>query len=140
MVILLTDGENNSGFIDPMTAVEIAQESKIKVYTIGVGSYGTAPFPTKDFWERDTYANIEVKIDEELLINIAEDTGGMYFRASSKDKLLEIYNQIEELEKTEIEELKFYAHDEKFELFAFLALFLILFEILSSITILKSIQ
>jgi len=74
------------------------------------------------------------------LINIAEDTGGMYFRASSKDKLLEIYNQIEELEKTEIEELKFYAHDEKFELFAFLALFLILFEILSSITILKSIQ
>jgi Ca-activated chloride channel family protein len=140
VIILLTDGENNSGFIDPMTAVEIAQESKIKVYTIGVGSYGTAPFPTKDFWGRDTYANIEVKIDEELLINIAEDTGGMYFRASSKDKLLEIYNQIEELEKTEIEELKFYAHDEKFELFAFLALFLILFEILSSITILKSIQ
>lgn len=139
VVILLTDGENNAGFIDPMTAVEIAQESKIKVYTIGVGSYGTAPFPTKDFWGRDTYANVEVKIDEELLINIAEETGGIYFRASSKDKLLKIYEQIEDLEKTELEELKFYNHEEKFEWFALIALILLFFEFLASYTILKSI-
>jgi len=139
VVILLTDGENNSGFIDPMTAVEIAQESKVKVYTVGVGSYGTAPYPTKDLWGRDTQVDIEVKIDEELLINIADATGGMYFRADSKDKLSLIYAQIESLEKTELEELKYYNHEEKFELFAFIALFLIFFELILQYTLLKSI-
>ena len=139
VVILLTDGENNSGFIDPMTAVEIAEEAGVKVYTIGVGSYGTAPYPTKDLWGRDTYVDVEVKIDEELLINIAERTGGMYFRADSKDKLEKIYEQIESLEKTELEELKFYNHQEKFEFFAFLALILIFSELILQYTLLKSI-
>jgi len=139
VIILLTDGENNSGFIDPMTAVEIAQESEVKVYTIGVGSYGTAPYPTKDVWGRDTYVNVEVKIDEDLLINIAEATGGMYFRANSKDKLEKIYEQIESLEKTELEELKFYNHEEKFEFFAFIALILLFSEFILRYTILKSI-
>lgn len=139
VVILLTDGENNSGFIDPMTAVEIADEAKVKVYTIGVGSYGTAPYPTKDLWGRDTYVDIEVKIDEELLINIAEATGGMYFRADSKDKLEKIYEQIESLEKTELEELKFYNHEEKFELFALIALLLIFGELILQYTVLKSV-
>ena len=139
VVILLTDGENNSGFIDPMTAVEIAQESKVKVYTVGVGSYGTAPYPTKDIWGRDTYVDIEVKIDEELLINIADATGGMYFRADSKDKLARIYEQIESLEKTELEELKYYNHEEKFELFALIALILLFSELILQYTILKSI-
>ena len=139
VVILLTDGENNSGFIDPMTAVEIAEEAGVKVYTIGMGSYGTAPYPTKDIWGRDTYLDIEVKIDEELLINIAEATGGMYFRADSKDKLALIYEQIESLEKTELEELKYYNHEEKFELFALLALVLIFCEFILQYTILKSI-
>ena len=139
VVILLTDGENNSGFIDPMTAVEIAEEARVKVYTIGVGSYGTAPYPTKDLWGRDTYVDIEVKIDEELLINIAEPTEGMYFRADSKDKLQKIYEQIESLEKTELEELKFYNHQEKFEFFAFIALILIFIELILHYTLLKSI-
>jgi Ca-activated chloride channel family protein len=139
VVILLTDGENNSGFIDPMTAVEIAQESKVKVYTVGVGSYGTAPYPTKDIWGRDTYVDIEVKIDEELLINIADATGGMYFRADSKDKLARIYEQIESLEKTELEELKYYNHEEKFELFALIALILLFSELILQYTLLKSI-
>ena len=139
VVILLTDGENNSGFIDPMTAVEIAQEAKVKVYTVGVGSYGTAPYPTKDLWGRDTYVNVEVKIDEELLINIADATGGMYFRADSKDKLALIYEQIESLEKTELEELKYYNHEEKFELFALIALILLFSELILQYTILKSI-
>ena len=139
VVILLTDGENNSGFIDPMTAVEIAEEAGVKVYTIGVGSYGTAPYPTKDLWGRDTYVDVEVKIDEELLINIAEPTGGMYFRADSKDKLEKIYEQIESLEKTELEELKFYNHQEKFELFALIALILIFSELILQYTLLKSI-
>ena len=139
VVIILTDGENNSGFIDPMTAVEIAQESKVKVYTIGVGSYGTSPYPTKDMWNRDTYVNVEVKIDEELLINIAESTGGMYFRADSKNKLALIYEKIETLEKTELEELKFYNHEEKFEPLALLALLLLFLEFVLQYTILKNI-
>ena len=139
VVILLTDGENNSGFIDPMTAVEIAEEANVKVYTIGVGSYGTAPYPTTDLWGRDTHVDIEVKIDEELLINIAEPTGGMYFRANSKDKLAQIYEQIESLEKTELEELKYYNHEEKFELFALIALILLFSELILQYTVLKSI-
>ena len=139
VVILLTDGENNSGFIDPMTAVEIAEEASVKVYTIGVGSYGTAPYPTKDLWGRDTYVDVEVKIDEELLINIAEPTGGMYFRANSKDKLAQIYAQIENLEKTELEELKYYNHEEKFEFFALIALILLFSELILQYTVLKSI-
>jgi Ca-activated chloride channel family protein len=140
VVILLTDGENNAGFIDPMTAVEIAEEFGVKVYTIGVGSYGTAPYPTTDIWGRATHIDIEVNIDEELLINIAEATGGMYFRADSKDKLKKIYDQIETLEKTEVEELKFYSHEEKFEAFALFALILLFAELILGYTLLKSIS
>jgi len=139
IIILLTDGENNSGFIDPMTAVELAQESKVKVYTIGVGSYGTAPYPTQDLWGRDTYVNIDVKIDEELLINIAEATNGMYFRANNKDKLEKIYEQIEGLEKTELEELKFYNYEEMFDFYALIALILLFSEFVFQYTLLKSI-
>ena len=139
IIILLTDGENNSGFIDPMTAVELAQESKVKVYTIGVGSYGTAPYPTQDLWGRDTYVNIDVKIDEELLINIAEATDGMYFRANNKDKLEKIYEQIEGLEKTELEELKFYNYEEMFDFYALIALILLFSEFVFQYTLLKSI-
>ena len=139
IIILLTDGENNSGFIDPMTAVELAQEYKVKVYTIGVGSYGTAPYPTQDLWGRDTYVNIDVKIDEELLINIAEATDGMYFRANNKDKLEKIYEQIEGLEKTELEELKFYNYEEMFDFYALIALILLFSEFVFQYTLLKSI-
>ena len=139
VIILLTDGENNSGFIDPMTAVELAQESNVKVYTIGVGSYGTAPYPKQDLWGRDTYVNIEVKIDEELLINIAEATNGMYFRANNKDKLEKIYEQIEGLEKTELEELKFYNYEELFDYYALIALILMFSGFLLQYTLLKSI-
>ena len=139
VIILLTDGENNSGFIDPMTAVELAQESNVKVYTIGVGSYGTAPYPTQDLWGRDTYVNIEVKIDEELLINIAEATNGMYFRANNKNKLEKIYEQIESLEKTELEELKFYNYEELFDYYALIALIFMFSGFLIQYTLLKSI-
>lgn len=139
VIILLTDGENNSGFIDPMTAVELADQYDVKVYTVGVGSYGTAPYPTKDMWGRNTYANVQVKIDEELLIKIAESTGGIYFRANNKDKLEQIYEQIERLEKTELEELKYYTFQEKFPLFALIALILLFFEFVFQYTLLKTI-
>jgi Ca-activated chloride channel family protein len=139
VIILLTDGENNSGFIDPSTAVEIAQESLVKVYTVGVGSYGQAPYPTTDLWGRDTYVNVDVKIDEELLIEIAEATGGVYFRADNNKKLEKIYQQIESMEKTELEELKFYNYEEKFDFFAFIALGLIFIELVLQYTLLKSI-
>jgi Ca-activated chloride channel family protein len=139
VIILLTDGENNSGFIDPSTAVEIAQESIVKVYTVGVGSYGKAPYPTKDLWGRDTYVNLDVKIDEKLLIEIADATGGVYFRADNKKKLEQIYQQIESMEKTELEELKYYNFEEKFEIFAFIALGLLFIEFILQYTLLKSI-
>jgi Ca-activated chloride channel family protein len=139
VIILLTDGENNSGFIDPSTAVEIAQESIVKVYTVGVGSYGKAPYPTKDLWGRDTYVNVDVKIDEKLLIEIADATGGVYFRADNKKKLEKIYKQIESMEKTELEELKYYNFEEKFETFAFIALGLLFIEFILQYTLLKSI-
>ena len=118
---------------------ELAEEYAVKVYTVGVGSYGTAPYPTKDIWGRSTYANVQVKIDEELLIDIAEATGGMYFRANNKDKLAQIYEQIETLEKTEIEELKYYNYQEKFAIFGLIALLLLFFEFVLQYTLLKSI-
>ena len=90
-------------------------------------------------WGRDTYVNIDVKIDEELLINIAEATNGMYFRANNKDKLEKIYEQIEGLEKTELEELKFYNYEEMFDFYALIALILLFSEFVFQYTLLKSI-
>ena len=90
-------------------------------------------------WGRDTYVNIEVKIDEELLINIAEATNGMYFRANNKNKLEKIYEQIESLEKTELEELKFYNYEEMFDYYALIALILLFSGFLIQYTLLKSI-
>ena len=90
-------------------------------------------------WGRDTYVNIDVKIDEELLINIAEATNGMYFRANNKDKLEKIYEQIEGLEKTELEELKFYNYEEMFDFYALIALILLFSEFVFQYSLLKSI-
>lgn len=105
VIILLTDGQNNSGEIDPVTAADLALSHDIKVYTIGAGTRGTAPYPVRDPVFGDRYQNIEVNIDEEMLTQIAEMTGGAYFRATDTDRLQEIYDEIDELEKTEIEEV-----------------------------------
>ena len=107
VVILLTDGMNNAGEIDPLTAGELAATYGIKVYTMGVGSRGTAPYPVDDPVFGRRYQNVSVDIDEEMLQEIAQMTGGRYFRATTTEELSEIYGEIDELETTEIEEILF---------------------------------
>ncbi|WNM20440.1 vWA domain-containing protein [Flavobacterium capsici] len=130
VIILLTDGVNNSGFIEPETASQIAKDFGIKVYTIGIGTNGMAEFPYayapngKGF----LFKMMPVEIDVNLLQTIAKNTGGKYFRATSNSKLEEIYKEINKLETTEIQELKFYDYDEKFRPFVWIAGILILIE------------
>lgn len=139
VIILLTDGENNSGSIDPMMAAQLAEEFKIRAYTIGVGTKGTAPTPyAYDMRGNLRYRNMPVNIDEELLKNIADQTGGKYFRATDNEKLNEIYGEIDKLEKTKLQELKFYSYDEKFENFALAALILFGLELLLRFTVYRS--
>ena len=139
VIILLTDGVNNSGFIDPKIAIELAVEFGIKTYTIGLGSNGTARapiaiLPTGEF----KYGMTKVEIDETLLGEIAKATGGIYFRATDNKKLEEIYAEINKLEKTEIEEFKYYNYEEKYRTLVLLALALIFLEWLGKNTLFKS--
>ena len=116
IIILLTDGVNNSGFIDPKIATELAVEFGIKTYTIGLGSNGTALAPVGILPNgKFKYGLTKVEIDEELLKEIANETGGIYFRATDNKKLEEIYEVINKLEKTEIEEFKYYNYAENIE-------------------------
>ncbi|PKP25485.1 MAG: aerotolerance regulator BatA [Bacteroidetes bacterium HGW-Bacteroidetes-2] len=139
VVILLTDGVNNSGFIDPKIAAELAVEFGIKVYAIGLGTTGTALSPVA-INPNGTfqYANVPVEIDEELLKEIAKATGGLYFRAGSNTKLEEVYDEINKLEKTDIEEFQYTNYDEKFRPFAIWASILVMFEMLLRFTIFRS--
>ena len=139
VIILLTDGVNNSGFIDPKIASELAVEFGIKVYTIGLGSNGMAlsPIGIKDNGTFQ-YGNIQVQIDEDLLKQIAETTGGKYFRATSNTKLKEIYEEINKLEKTEIEETKYKSYNELFRPLVLAAFGLLLFELLLRYTVFRS--
>ncbi|WP_367772592.1 VWA domain-containing protein [Flavobacterium sp. WC2421] len=130
VIILLTDGVNNAGFIEPETAADIAKQYGIKVYTIGIGTNGMAEFPyavgpNGQF----LFQMMKVEIDEKLMQSIAKKTDGRYFRATSNSKLAEIYGEINKLETTEIEELKFYDYDEKYRAFVWIAGFLLLAEI-----------
>ena len=139
VIILLTDGVNNSGFIDPKIASELAIEFGIKVYTIGLGSNGMALSPIGILPDGSfQYGNIQVEIDEELLKQIAETTGGKYFRATSNTKLEEIYAEINKLEKTEIEETKYKSYNELFRPLILAAFGLLLFELLLRYTVYKS--
>lgn len=139
VAILLTDGENNAGNIDPLTAAQLAKEFNVRTYTIGVGTKGTAPTPVSlDFRGNLVYRNLPVTIDEDLLKQIAEETGGTYFRATNNNKLQDIYAEIDKLEKTKLQELKFYSYDEKFDRFVLIAFILFGVEILLRYTLLKS--
>jgi Ca-activated chloride channel family protein len=130
VIILLTDGVNNSGTIEPETASEIAKEYGIKVYTIGLGSNGMAMYPYSIAPNGDfIYKMMKVEIDEKFMKSIAKNTGGKYFRATSNSKLETIYGEINKLETTEIEELKFYDYDEKYRTFLIFAGILLLLEI-----------
>ncbi|NNM22101.1 MAG: VWA domain-containing protein [Flavobacteriaceae bacterium] len=139
VIILLTDGVNNSGFIDPKIASELAVEFGIKVYTIGLGTNGMAVSPIGILPNgKFQYGNVPVEIDEELLKEIAKTTGGEYFRATSSTRLSEIYEQINKLEKTEIEEFRFKSYDEKFRYLVLLALGLLGLELLLRYTVFRS--
>lgn len=131
VIILLTDGVNNAGFIEPETAADIAKEYGLKVYTIGIGTNGNAESPYAYAPNgKLLYQMMPVEIDEQLMKNIALKTDGKYFRATSNSKLQEIYKEINKLETTEIEEQKFYNYDEKFRPLIWLAGLLLLLEIL----------
>lgn len=139
VVILLTDGENNSGSIAPSTALELAQEYQIRVYTIGVGSRGKARMPVAYKPSGDyRYGYVPVSIDEELLQKIAQETGGKYYRATDGSKLRSIYEEIDQLEKTKLQQIKFYSHTEKFFSFALAGLLFLALELILRYTIFKS--
>ena len=139
VIILLTDGVNNSGSINPKIASELAVEFGIKAYTIGIGTNGMAlsPIGMKQNGQFQ-YGRVKVEIDETLLKEIAQVTGGKYFRATNNKKLVEIYDEINKLEKTEIEAFKFYNYEEKFRWFVWVAGILLLFELLMRITVFRS--
>ena len=139
VIILLTDGVNNTGFIDPKIASELAVEFGIKVYTIGLGSNGMAMSPIGIRQDGGfQYGNVPVEIDEVLLKEIAKITGGQYFRATSTTKLSEIYDEINKLEKTDIEEFKYTNYDEMFRPWALFALGLLGFDLLIRYTLFRS--
>ncbi len=139
VVILMTDGVNNAGFIEPETASQIAKEYGIKVYTIGIGTNGNAMFPYAYAPNGGfLFRMMPVEIDVNLLKTIARNTGGKYYRASSNSKLETIYKEINKLETTEIQELKFYDYDEQYRLFVWIAGILVLLEMVLRNTIYKS--
>lgn len=114
VIILLTDGMNNAGEIDPITAGELAATYGIRIYTLGVGTRGTAPYPIDDPVFGRRYQNVEVNIDEDMLRQIAQQTGGRYFRATTTEELSEIYREIDQLETTEIEEILYRDYEDKY--------------------------
>jgi len=129
VIILLTDGENNMGVLDPVSAAEIARIFGIRIYTIGVGTRGMAPYPFRTPFGTQ-YQNVEVRIDEDLLRQVAEMTGGSYFRATDNQKLQGIYEEIDQLEKSKIDVTEFHKRHEEFLLPALLGLFLLILEFL----------
>ena len=138
VIILLTDGSNNRGDISPLTAAEIAKQFGIRVYTIGVGTNGTAPYPMPTY-AGIQYVNVPVEIDEQTLIQIAGTTNGNYFRATSNSKLEEVYKEIDKLEKTKLNVKEFSKREEAYLPFALVAFLCVLLELILRSTVLKKI-
>ena len=139
IIILLTDGVNNTGYIDPSIAMDMAKEYDVKVYTIGIGSNGTAQTPYGRQFGKMVFKTARVEIDEKLLAKIAEETGGQYFRAQNNEELVKIYEYIDRLEKTKIEVRVFKRYSEEFRLFLFPGLLLLLLIFLLKKTILRTV-
>ena len=139
VIILLTDGVNNRGEIAPLTAAEIAKAQGIRVYTIGVGTEGMAPYPAIDKFGNITFVNQKVEIDEKTLTAISDMTGGKYFRATDKAKLKAIYDEINQLEKSKVEVTEHISYHELYLAWALAALGLLLAEFLLSNLVLKRI-
>lgn len=139
IVILLTDGRNNAGRISPMVAAEAAKALGVRVYTIGAGTKGMAPYPVKDMFGNTVLKPVQIDIDEKLLRNIADTTGGMYFRATDTASLEDIYSEIDAIEKTPIEETGYNIYKELFGYFLVPGILLILLEVLLVNTYLRRI-
>lgn len=139
VVILLTDGVNNRGEITPITAAEIAKAQNIRVYTIGVGTEGMAPYPAVDMFGNITFVKQKVEIDEKTLTAMAEMTGGRYFRATDNAKLKAIYDEINQLEKSKVEVTEHLSYHEQFLAWVLAALGLLLAEFLIANLVLKRI-
>lgn len=137
VIILLTDGVNNLGSIAPVTAGDIAKTFGIRVYTVGIGTQGVAPYPVKTPFGIQ-YQNMEVQIDEDILKQIAQGTGGKYFRATSTSKLKEIYSDIDQMEKTRIDVTEFRHKSEEFYPLILLAVLFLGLEVILKYTLLKS--
>jgi Ca-activated chloride channel family protein len=138
ILILLTDGVNNRGEIDPRDAAKIAKDFNVKVYTIGVGTRGKAPYPVRDSFGRQQYMMVDVQIDEKLLKEIANNTGGLYFRATDKDSLQQVFTEIDQWEKTEITTKRYYNARDLFIYFIFAALVILLVSEFAKRTILRT--
>jgi len=137
VVILLTDGRNNTGRISPMTAAEAAKALSIRIYTIGAGSKGPVPYPVKDLWGNKVYQQVEIDLDEESLTKISDITGAKYFRATDTESLRKIYSEINNMEQTRIEDKGYQQYNELFPLFLIPGLILLLGEIVLSNTVLR---
>jgi Ca-activated chloride channel family protein len=138
VIILLTDGVNNTGLVDPITALEIAKAFKIRVYTIGIGTYGKAPFPMTMPDGSIQMQMQDVQIDEPLMKKISSETGGKYFRATNTVALQRIYNEIDKLEKTKVEITSYKRYAEHFFPLAMLALACLLLEVVLRYTAFRS--
>lgn len=139
IIILLTDGRNNTGKISPFTAAEAALALKIKVYTIGAGSKGLAPYPMNDFFGNTVYQPIQIDIDEDTLIKVASLTNAKYFRATDTESLRKIYKEIDKMEKTTIEDKGYLEYNELFPIFLIPGIILLFLEIILSNTVLRKI-
>ncbi len=139
VLILLTDGQNNRGEIDPVTASEVAETMDVRIYSIGVGAHGEAPFLFDDPFGGQRRRMVPVEIDEEMLTTVAQNTGGRYFRATNKQALRNIYEEIGELETTKIEEHVYTDYTERYAFFLWPAFGLLLLEVLLSSTRLRRI-
>lgn len=137
VIILLTDGFNTTGAIPPVTAAEIAKQFNIRVYTIGIGTNGFAPYPVQSPYGGVEFQRVEVKIDENTLTKIADITGGKYFRATDNEKLRSIYQQIDKMEKAKVAVTQYHKKTERFLPFAILALIFVLLEFLFRHTFFK---
>jgi Ca-activated chloride channel family protein len=138
VIILLTDGSNNRGEISPTTAAEMAKSFGIRVYTIGVGTNGTAPYPVQTAYGKQ-YINIAVEIDENVLRQIAQTANGQYYRATSNSKLKEVYDEIDKLERTKLQVKEFSKNQEEYQPLALALLLCILASILLKQTVLRTI-
>lgn len=128
VIILLTDGINNAGNVSPLTAAQLAKSLKVRVYTIGAGTKGLVPYPVKDFFGNTVYRAVKIDLDENILKEIAQITDAKYFRATDTKSLKEIYSEIDQMEKSPLEQKGFNEYEELFARFVYPALFLLVLE------------